>query len=329
MRRTRQSRDDGEFPSPGGARPQLRQGRHIARLLGRRRIGTGVPALRGPRSEGSPPPFRDAGGGGGGAAHVQGSEDDEAAAAGDRQGVVLRRFDGEGGDHGGEREEGSDVPVEVEDDPGALVVVVVVVVFVAAVVVVRTGISSSVLPRTDIVDVAIAGWDRPRHGIRGGFRLPVQPREIVRGERIQGGSRHAGDVRRIPPRPPGAHAPRRARGGGELRRIERERRQQVGDVDPPEEKSDNIARAPEDREEEGRPGSIRGGFGARTVVDPARDRDRRGAGYDRRVRGGVRRPGLGIRRRHVRGGSMRPQGGALGRGEQGFARAGVTKKWCR
>jgi hypothetical protein len=26
---------------------------------------------------------------------------------------------------------------------------------------------------------------------------------------------------------------------------------------------------------------------------------------------------------------MRPQGGALGRGEQGFARAGVTKKWCR
>jgi hypothetical protein len=26
---------------------------------------------------------------------------------------------------------------------------------------------------------------------------------------------------------------------------------------------------------------------------------------------------------------MRPQGGALGRGEQGFSRAGVTKKWCR
>jgi hypothetical protein len=26
---------------------------------------------------------------------------------------------------------------------------------------------------------------------------------------------------------------------------------------------------------------------------------------------------------------MRPQGGALGRGGQGFARAGVTKKWCR
>ncbi len=121
-------------------------------------------------------------------------------------------------------------------------------------------------------------------------------------------------MRRVPPRAPGADAPRRARGGGELRRDQRERRQQAGDVDPPEEESDDHAGDPEDREEEGRVGSVRGGIGARAAAGPPRARDRRCAGCGGRVRGGVRRLCLGVGWRRVVGGPMSPQGGALGRG---------------